>query len=109
MKVSIDIRHVGHTSVTTTSSGGIARAPMAEWPIAVIVLIICFFNVACYITISSSRLLLVSHRKAGVPAAAAPLTWFAWDLVEADDLVSCAATMCNCVMVVPSNPEFVRC
>ncbi|WIA15539.1 hypothetical protein OEZ85_002173 [Tetradesmus obliquus] len=24
--------------------------------------------------------------KAGVPAAAAPLTWFAWDLVEADDL-----------------------
>uniref|UniRef100_A0A383V6P8 SET domain-containing protein n=1 Tax=Tetradesmus obliquus TaxID=3088 RepID=A0A383V6P8_TETOB len=41
---------------------------------------------SCYITISSSRLLLVSHRKAGVPAAAAPLTWFAWDLVEADDL-----------------------
>ncbi|KAF6266326.1 hypothetical protein COO60DRAFT_447215 [Scenedesmus sp. NREL 46B-D3] len=59
---------------------------MSEWTIAVTVLVICFFNVACYATIRSSRLLRVSHRKAGAPAAAAPLTWFAWDLVEARDL-----------------------
>jgi hypothetical protein len=75
-----------------TSTGSTARAAMAEWSIAVIVLIICFFNIACYFTISSSRLLLVSHRKPGVSAAAAPLTWFAWDLVEASDLVSNASS-----------------
>lgn len=76
-----------YSSVKDTSSGRIARAAMSEWTIAVTVLIICFFNVACYATIRSSRLLRVSHRKAGAPAAAAPLTWFAWDLVEARDLV----------------------
>lgn len=62
--------------------------------IALVIFIICFFNIACLIVVGSPRgavLLAVSNRREKVARHDRPQMWFAWDLIEAKDLVRCNA------------------